>query len=253
VIEVRDLTKRFGGLTAVRDLSFIVDPGEVFGFLGANGAGKTTSIRMMCGLLKPSGGDALLDGISVRHNPEGVKRRIGYMSQRFSLYGELSPAANVEFFARVYGVSKKKIQSEVARLQTELGEAGAGRAASELPLGFKQRLGLACALLHDPPIIVLDEPTSGVDPVGRRIFWEDIYTLSGAGHTVLVTTHFMDEAEYCDRIAIMNAGRLIALDTPAAVKARYGAETLNQAFIRAVAADRESLGGNREWDSRPSS
>ncbi|WP_319478154.1 ABC transporter ATP-binding protein [Marispirochaeta aestuarii] len=253
MIEVRELTKRFGAFTAVRDLSFFVEPGEVFGFLGANGAGKTTSIRMMCGLLKPSRGDALMDDISVRHNPEEVKRRIGYMSQRFSLYGELSPAANVEFFGTVYGVSRKKIQAEVARLQQELGEAGTGRAASELPLGFKQRLGLACALLHDPPIIVLDEPTSGVDPLGRRQFWEEIYSLSGTGHTVLVTTHFMDEAEYCDRIAIMNAGRLIALDTPAAVKARYGATTLNRAFIRAVAEDRETSGGDLEWDSRPSS
>jgi len=251
VIEVRELTKRFGAFTAVKELSFSVQTGEVFGFLGANGAGKTTSIRMMCGLLKPSSGDALMDGISVRQKPEGVKRRIGYMSQRFSLYGELSPAANVEFFGTVYGVSRKKIQAEAARLQTELGEAGARRAASELPLGFKQRLGLACALLHDPPIIVLDEPTSGVDPLGRRQFWEEIYALSGAGHTVLVTTHFMDEAEYCDRIAIMNEGRLIALDTPATIKDRYGAATLNQAFIRAIAADRESSGGEQAWDSRP--
>ncbi len=240
MISIEHLTKQFGRFTAVDDLSFSVEPGEVFGFLGANGAGKTTTIRMMCGLLKPTAGEILMDGLSVSRVPEQVKRRIGYMSQRFSLYGDLSPGENIDFFGSVYGVPPARLEEEKKRVRRELGiDAGRrGGPASELPLGFKQRLGLACALLHAPPIIVLDEPTSGVDPVGRREFWEEIYDLSSAGRTVLVTTHFMDEAEYCDRIAIMSAGRLIELDTPAAVKAKYRSESLNEAFIAAVAADR---------------
>ena len=239
MISIQGLSRRFGAFTAVDDISFEVAPGEVFGFLGANGAGKTTTIRMMCGLLSPSEGDILIDGISVSADPEQVKRRLGYMSQKFSLYGDLSPEQNIDFFGAVYGVDPERLEAEKRRIRAQLGGApGSGR-AGKLPLGFKQRLGLTCALLHEPPVIFLDEPTSGVDPLGRREFWEEIYDLSSAGRTVLVTTHFMDEAEYCHRIAIMSQGRLIDLDSPAAIKRKYGSDTLNEAFIRAVESDRE--------------
>ena len=236
MISIQDLSRRFGAFTAVDNISFEVEPGEVFGFLGANGAGKTTTIRMMCGLLSPSEGDILVDGISVSSDPEQVKRRIGYMSQKFSLYGDLTPEQNIDFFGAVYGVAEERIAAEKSRIRAELG--GEPGPAGRLPLGYKQRLGLTCALLHEPPILFLDEPTSGVDPVGRREFWEEIYALSSAGRTVLVTTHFMDEAEYCHRIAIMSHGRLIELDTPQAIRTKYQADTLNEAFIRAVERDR---------------
>ncbi len=238
MISVQGLSRRFGTFTAVDNISFDVAAGEVFGFLGANGAGKTTAIRMMCGLLSPSDGDVLIDGISVSAKPEEVKRRIGYMSQKFSLYGDLTPEQNIEFFGAVYSVPLKRIKAEKRRVRTELGDEASTAAAERLPLGFKQRLGLTCALLHQPPIVFLDEPTSGVDPLGRREFWEDIYDLSSAGGTVLVTTHFMDEAEYCHRIAIMSQGRLIDLDTPEAIKTKYDSDTLNNAFIQAVVRDR---------------
>ncbi|WP_319560799.1 ABC transporter ATP-binding protein [Marispirochaeta sp.] len=239
MISIRSLTRRFGSFTAVDDISFEVRAGEVFGFLGANGAGKTTTIRMMCGLLSPSEGDILVDGISVTGFPEKVKRRIGYMSQKFSLYADLSPVRNIEFFGAVYGVPAQRIADEKQRIGIELGAAAGSSPAGKLPLGYKQRLGLTCALLHEPPIVFLDEPTSGVDPVGRREFWEGIYDHSSAGRTVLITTHFMDEAEYCHRIAIMSRGRVIELDTPEAIKACYGTDSLNEAFIRAVERDRE--------------
>ena len=242
MIRIENLTKRFGKFTAVDKVSFEVRPGEVFGFLGANGAGKTTTIRMMCGLLKPTGGEIFIEEKPVSRKPEKIKRRIGYMSQKFSLYGDLSIKANVEFFGAVYGVSPQRIAKETRRLAEELAGGNPKALAGELPLGFKQRLGLACSLLHEPPILFLDEPTSGVDPVGRREFWEEIYDLSSAGRTVLVTTHFMDEAEYCDRIAIMSKGRLIDLDSPEEIKRKYKAESLNDAFIRAVETDREQEG-----------
>lgn len=238
MISVQGLSRRFGTFTAVDNISFDVAAGEVFGFLGANGAGKTTAIRMMCGLLSPSDGDVLIDGISVSAKPEEVKRRIGYMSQKFSLYGDLTPEQNIEFFGAVYSVPLTRIKAEKRRVCAELGDEACTAPAESLPLGFKQRLGLTCALLHEPPIIFLDEPTSGVDPLGRREFWEGIYDLSSAGGTVLVTTHFMDEAEYCHRIAIMSQGRLIDLDTPEAIKTKYDSDTLNNAFIQAVVRDR---------------
>ena len=238
MIRLEELTKKFGRFTAVDGISFEVRPGEIFGFLGANGAGKTTTIRMMCGLLKPSGGEIFIEEKPVSRSPEKIKRRIGYMSQKFSLYSDLSIGENVEFFGAVYGVSPGKIREKREKLAQEIAGGTPGIKAGDLPLGFKQRLGLACALLHEPPILFLDEPTSGVDPVGRREFWEKIYDLSSAGRTILVTTHFMDEAEYCDRIAIMSAGRLIELDTPERIRKKYNAETLNNAFIRAVEQDR---------------
>ena len=243
MISIQNLSRRFGTFTAVDNISFSVEAGEVFGFLGANGAGKTTAIRMMCGLLSPSEGDVLVDGISVTAKPEEVKRRIGYMSQKFSLYGDLTPEQNIDFFGAAYSVPLTRIEEEKQRIRAEIGAEAGTAAAERLPLGFKQRLGLTCALLHQPPIVFLDEPTSGVDPVGRREFWEWIYDLSSAGRTVLVTTHFMDEAEYCHRITIMSQGRLVELDTPGAIKNKYESDTLNGAFIRAVERDR-----NRETE-----
>jgi len=235
IISIEHLCMQFGSFTAVRDLTFSIPRGSVFGFLGANGAGKTTTIRIICGLLQPTSGDVIVSGISVRRRPAAVKEKIGYMSQKFSLYGDLTPAANLDFFGGIYGVPQEIINGEKSRLAAELGTDGFSHMhTSELPMGFKQRLALSCTLLHEPEIIILDEPTSGVDPVGRRAFWAEILALSRTGKTILVTTHFMDEAEYCSSIAIMRSGELLVLDTPAAVRAAYGTESLNEAFIRAV-------------------
>ncbi len=243
MIEITQLTKRFGDFTAVKGISFRINKGEVFGFLGANGAGKTTTIRMMCGLLDPSSGEITVDGNSVVKEPEKVKQKLGYMSQKFSLYSDLSPEWNIEFFAAVYGVDTRRMNEEKKRIRDEIGASAFKRPAAQLPLGYKQRLGLSCALLHSPPIIFLDEPTSGVDPLGRREFWESIYELSSSGKTVLVTTHFMDEAEYCDRIGIMSFGRLIELDSPGKIKEKYDANSLNDAFISAIENDRSNTSG----------
>ncbi len=246
MISIQNLTKQFGRFTAVDDISFSVHPGEIFGFLGANGAGKTTTIRMMCGLLAPTSGQIFFQEEDVTRKPEHIKQNIGYMSQKFSLYGDLSVEANLDFFGAVYGVPRERIQTEKTRLRNTFGNDISRGIVSRLPMGFKQRLGLSCSLLHQPPLLFLDEPTSGVDPAGRREFWEDIYDISSQGRTVLVTTHFMDEAEYCDRIAIMSFGRLIDLDTPDVIRAKYGEETLNDAFIRAVEEDRSRREQGRE-------
>jgi ABC-2 type transport system ATP-binding protein len=218
-IEVRDLTRRFGAFTAVDHLSFDVRRGEIFGFLGANGAGKSTTIRMLCGLLRPTSGTARVDDIDVRSDPEGVKRRIGYMSQRFSLYELLTVDQNIRFFAGLYGISGARFD---ARRRFAVEMAGlAGREhmlARDLAGGWRQRLALGCAILHEPPIVFLDEPTGGVDPISRRRFWALIDTLSREGTTVLVTTHYLDEAERCHRIAIIHRGRLAAIGTTREVK-----------------------------------
>ena len=218
-IDVRGLTRRFGEFVAVDNLSFEVKPGEIFGFLGANGAGKSTTIRMLCGLLRPSSGTALVGGLDVANDPEGVKRRIGYMSQRFSLYELLTVDQNIQFFGGIYGLSGGRF---AARRQFVLDMAGLhGRGATltrDLPGGWRQRLALGCAILHEPPIVFLDEPTGGVDPVWRREFWDLIDRLSDGGTTVLVTTHYLDEAEHCHRIAIIQAGRLAALGTTTELK-----------------------------------
>lgn len=237
-ILIENLVKKFGDFTAVNNISFSVKRGEVFGFLGANGAGKTTAIRMICGLLEPTSGDIRVAGISVKKSPEKVKRSIGYMSQKFSLYTDLSPGRNMDFFGDIYGVPVLKIKREKENLadQMEIPSLSNIKTA-DLPMGFKQRLGLACALLHDPDIIFLDEPTSGVDPLGRRKFWEEIYRLSGRGKTIMVTTHFMNEAEYCDRIAIMNFGKVIDVASPDSIKKKYSSANLNDAFIRAIETD----------------
>jgi ABC-2 type transport system ATP-binding protein len=218
-IDVRGLSRRFGDFIAVDNLSFTVQPGEIFGFLGANGAGKSTTIRMLCGLLRPSGGTALVGGIDVAQDPEGVKRRIGYMSQKFSLYELLTVDQNIEFFGGIYDLDGDRL---AARRQFVLDMAGLhGREATltrDLPGGWRQRLALGCAILHEPSIVFLDEPTGGVDPLSRRQFWDLIDRMSESGTTVLVTTHYLDEAEHCHRIAIIQAGKLAALGTATELK-----------------------------------
>ena len=226
-IEVRRLTRRFGAFTAVDDLSFSVRPGEVFGFLGSNGAGKSTTIRMLCGLLRPTSGSARVGGIDVGVDPEGVKRRIGYMSQRFSLYEHLTVAQNIAFFGGIYGLRGKRM---AARRDFVLEMAGL-RGREDAPTGslsggWRQRLALGCAILHEPAIVFLDEPTGGVDPLSRRQFWRLIHALSGAGVTVLVTTHHLDEAEHCHRVAIIDTGRLAALGTVPELKERFAGRAI---------------------------
>jgi ABC-2 type transport system ATP-binding protein len=222
VIEVDRLTRRFGRFTAVDDVSFDVARGEVFGFLGANGAGKSTTIRMLCGLLTPTSGRARVDGSDVGRDPEGVKRRIGYMSQRFSLYELLTVDQNIRFYAGLYGLDRARLERRRGFVLEIAGLAGREQAlARDLSGGWRQRLALGCALLHEPPLVFLDEPTGGVDPVSRRDFWRLIDDLSHAGTTVLVTTHYLDEAERCDRVAIIHAGRLAAIGTTSELKAGF--------------------------------
>lgn len=222
VIEARALRKEFGGFVAVDDVTFEVGRGEIFGYLGANGAGKSTTIRMLCGLVAPSGGAATVAGHDVALAPMRVKGAIGYMSQRFSLYRDLDADHNLEFFGGIYGLSGKALTRAIERAIERTGLSAHRReVASSLPGGIRQRLALACALVHEPAIVFLDEPTAGVDPASRRDFWSLIRELARAGTTVFVTTHYMDEAEYCARIGLMVDGRLVALDTPRALKARY--------------------------------
>jgi ABC-2 type transport system ATP-binding protein len=239
-ITVADLVRRFGTFTAVSKISFSVQRGEIFGLLGPNGAGKSTVFRMLCGLLQPSSGQARVAGTDLLRAPAQARARIGYMAQRFSLYAELSVTENLRFFARVYGLNRvaQSRAIDAALAEFDLGNA-ATSIAGELPLGMKQRLALAAALLHGPDILFLDEPTSGVDPLTRREFWARIGKLADAGVTILVTSHFMDEAEYCDRLGIVNQGRLVAVDTPAALRARVRTAelpdpTLEDAFIALV-------------------
>jgi ABC-2 type transport system ATP-binding protein len=218
-VSVRDLTRRYGDFTAVDRVSFDVRPGEIFGFLGPNGAGKTTTIKMLTGLVAPSGGEGRVAGLDILTARAGIKRKIGYMSQRFSLYGDLTVRENVELFAGLYGVGGTRLE-ERRRWIFEISGLGAHqhRTTETLPLGWKQRLALGCAMVHEPPILFLDEPTSGVDPVARRTFWDLIDGLADRGTTVFVSTHYMEEAEYCHRLALLNRGRLIALDTPRALR-----------------------------------
>jgi ABC-2 type transport system ATP-binding protein len=237
---VEDLTRRFGAFTAVDHVSFDVARGEVFGFLGPNGAGKTTTIRILAGLLKPTSGHGTVAGFDITRETEQIKQSIGYMSQLFSLYGDLTVEENIRFFSGIYDVPRARRGErrdwvlEMARLTGEQ-----KRLTAELSLGYKQRLALGCAVLHEPPILFLDEPTSGVDPISRRSFWDLIYLLAGGGTTVFVTTHYMEEAEYCNRLALMNRGRLIALDTPANLRTGMREpliEILTGAGARAVEA-----------------
>ena len=231
-LKTQDLSRRFGHFVAVDKVNIEVAQGEIFGFLGANGAGKTTVIRMLCGLLRPSGGQAWVAGLDVYKQSEAIKRRIGYMSQRFSLYEDLSVAENLEFFGGVYGLDRARRRRRQAEICAEFGlEGHLGALAGSLPLGFRQRLALGCALIHEPPILFLDEPTSGVDPQARRSFWGLIQREAGRGAAVLVTTHFMEEAEYCHRVSIMAAGKLVALGAPAELKQRHAQSTMQGVFI----------------------
>ena len=231
VIKAEELTKRFGGFVAVDRITFGVRRGEIFGFLGANGAGKTTAMRMLCGLSRPSGGRAVVAGYDVGRQPEQVKRHIGYMSQKFSLYDDLTVIENMRLFGGIYGMGKKEIKEKTSECLRGLGlENGRSSLVGSLPLGIKQKLAFAVSTFHEPEIVFLDEPTGGVDPVTRRRFWEQIYKAAAGGTTVFVTTHYMDEAEYCDRVSVMVDGRIAALDTPKALKARFRAGSLYDVF-----------------------
>ena len=231
-VETRELTRRFGALTAVDRLSLRIETGEVFGLLGPNGSGKTTTIRMLCGLLEPSAGTAFVAGIDVTVAPEQVKRRIGYMSQRFGLYEDLTAAENLDFYAGIYGLDGAARRARLAEVIGFLGLGPRlGQLAGQLSGGWKQRLALGCALMHHPTVLFLDEPTAGVDPAARRNFWRTIHDLAGQGTTVIVTTHYMDEAERCGRLGMMSAGRLIALGSPAEVAHQVGGATLEDAFV----------------------
>ena len=231
-VETRGLTRRFGTVAAVRDLSIRIDKGEVFGLLGPNGSGKTTTIRMLCGLLEPSAGSASVAGIDVGTAPEQIRQRIGYMSQRFGLYEDLTVSENLHFYAGIYGLAGSARRERVAEIVAFVGVGDRlSQLAAELSGGWKQRLALGCALLHRPAVLFLDEPTAGVDPAARRNFWRAIHELAAQGTTVLVTTHYMDEAERCQRLAMLSGGRLIALGTPAEVAAQVGGKTLEDAFI----------------------
>lgn len=239
VISVNNLTKKFGSFTAVDHISFDVMKGEIFGFLGANGAGKTTAMRMLCGLSRPTSGDGRVAGCDILSAPEEIKRRIGYMSQKFSLYGELTVMQNLRLFSTIYGMSDAQIRDASAQLFTELGmENMRDTLVRDIPVGWKQKLAFATATIHRPEVVFLDEPTGGVDPVTRRKFWELIYKAASDGMTVFVTTHYLDEAEYCDRVSIMVDGKISALDSPAALKEKYHATTMDEVF-RIVAKDAE--------------
>ena len=248
IIEVRQLERRFGSFCAVKNVSFGVARGEVFGLLGANGAGKTTTFRMLCGLLPPSGGNLRVAGVDLRHAPSAARARIGYMSQKFSLYGQLSVMENLRFFSRAYGLSRQRADQRIQWAMTEFALGSQGNVTSgDLSLGFKQRLALACALMHEPDILFLDEPTSGVDPLARREFWQRINTLAEQGVTIMVTTHFMEEAEYCDRLAIMVTGEILTIGTPAAIKQEARTEdvpdpTMEDAFIGLIEAQSRTQG-----------
>ena len=233
IIEVRNLTKSFGSFTAVNSISFEVSKGEIFGFLGANGAGKTTAMKMLIGISKPSSGEALVAGFDVKKNTEMVKKSIGYMSQKFSMYDDLTIKENITFFGGIYGLSKVEIKEKTTRLLADLGlEDAIDKLVGSLPLGWKQKLSFSVALLHEPKIVFLDEPTGGVDPITRRQFWEMIYAQAHKGTTIFVTTHYMDEAEYCDRVSIMVEGKIEALDTPKNLKKKYNVASMNEVFLK---------------------
>jgi len=232
-ISTRDLTRQFGDFTAVDHITFDVGAGEVFGFLGANGAGKTTAIKMLIGLLAPTGGEGHVAGFDIRTERPEIRRNIGYMSQRFSLYGDLTVRENIDLYGGIYGLSDAQINDRAHILLESLGLEGSARElVGRLPLGWKQKLAFSVALLHEPKIVFLDEPTGGVDPITRRQFWEMIYAAGARGTTVFVTTHYMDEAEYCDRISIMVEGKIAAIGTPGELKTRFSAATVNDVFVQ---------------------
>jgi len=233
IIEVKNLVKKFGSFVANDNLTFDVFKGEIFGFLGANGAGKTTAIKILCGLWKPTSGDVKVAGFDVYKETEKIKKTIGYMSQRFSLYEDLTLIENIRFYAGIYGLSNQQIKERSEMLIEKLGLKEVRKSLlKSLPLGWKQKLAFSVALIHDPKIIFLDEPTSGVDPITRRQFWEMIYEAANSGITVFITTHYMDEAEYCNRVSIMVDGRTEALDKPNMLKKQFKTETMNEVFLK---------------------
>lgn len=230
-IRAENITKTFGDFTAVDHISFEVKKGEIFGFLGANGAGKTTAMRMLSGLSIPTSGTATVAGFDVYRETEKIKKNIGYMSQKFSLYGNLTVKENLDFFGGIYGIPRKDLKVKRDELIKELGlENEKNKLVSQLPLGWKQKLAFSVAIFHEPQIVFLDEPTGGVDPVTRRQFWNMIYDASDRGITIFVTTHYMDEAEYCDRVSIMVDGKIAALDTPAQLKKQFNAQNMDDVF-----------------------
>jgi ABC-2 type transport system ATP-binding protein len=249
MVECNDLTKRFGEFTATDSISFSVQKGEIFGLLGPNGAGKSTTFKMLCGLLKPNAGSAEIMGLDLRRAGPAAKVNLGYMAQKFSLFGMMSVQQNLSFFSGVYGLTGKQRKHRIAEMIEVFDlHAFLNDSPDILPLGFKQRMALACALMHRPKVLFLDEPTSGVDPLTRREFWTHITGLVAKGMTIMVTTHFMDEAEYCDRVALVNRSQLIALDTPDALKASVADEglpnpTMEDAFIRLVEQQNARLDG----------
>jgi ABC-2 type transport system ATP-binding protein len=233
VIEVQGLTKTFGDFVAVDHISFDVNKGEIFGFLGANGAGKTTAMRMLCGLSTPSSGKATVAGLDIYKNNEEIKRNIGYMSQKFSLYDDLTVKENMQFYGGIYGKRDAFIKNKTASILSQLKlENETNVLVKSLPLGWKQKLAFSVAIFHEPEIVFLDEPTGGVDPVTRREFWKMIYQASESGITVFVTTHYMDEAEYCNRVSVMVDGCIDALDTPSQLKANYKAASMDEVFLK---------------------
>jgi ABC-2 type transport system ATP-binding protein len=233
IISTKDLTKRFGDFTAVDSISFDVNKGEIFGFLGANGAGKTTAMRMLCGLSIPTSGKGTVAGFDIYNQTEDIKKHIGYMSQKFSLYEDLTIRENIRFYAGIYGMSDRYIKENTARLLNELNlESESNKLVGSLPLGWKQKLAFSVAIFHRPQIVFLDEPTGGVDPVTRREFWNMIHKAADSGITVFVTTHYMDEAEYCQRVSIMVDGRIEALDSPKELKHRYNASSMDEVFLK---------------------
>lgn len=230
-IHTDKLTRKFGTFTAVDEISFDVCQGEIFGFLGANGAGKTTAMRMLCGLLKPSGGHATVAGFDIEKQPEMVKKNIGYMSQKFSLYEDLTVIENINFYGSVYGLRRKELKLRSDKLLQRLDMSDESKSlVGSLPLGWKQKLAFSLAIIHDPKVVFLDEPTGGVDPITRRQFWDLIYETAEKGITVFVTTHYMDEAEYCDRVSIMVDGKIAALGKPNQIKDQFNTKTMDELF-----------------------
>ncbi|MGC4022915.1 MAG: ABC transporter ATP-binding protein [Cyclobacteriaceae bacterium] len=233
VIKANGLTKQFGDFIATNNITFEVYKGEIFGFLGANGAGKTTAMRMLCGLSSPSSGKATVAGFDVKTQPEEIKKNIGYMSQKFSLYEDLTVAENIQFFGGIYGLTNKQLREKSSDLIDKLGLADKqNQLVGSLPLGWKQKLSFSIAILHQPKVVFLDEPTGGVDPVTRRQFWDLIYQAAEDGITVFVTTHYMDEAEYCNRISIMVDGKIEALDSPMGLKRKFSADSMDEVFYQ---------------------
>jgi ABC-2 type transport system ATP-binding protein len=239
IIQVKELVKQFGAFTAVDHISFEVQKGEIFGFLGANGAGKTTAIRMLCGLLEPTSGALQVAGYDGYHQREAIKRNIGYMSQKFSLYEDLTVYENFRLYGGIYGIPRKERIRKTDELLKKLHlEESRDKLVGGLPLGWKQKLAFSLALFHQPAVVFLDEPSGGVDPLTRRTFWDLIYEAAHHGITIFVTTHYMDEAEYCNRVAIMSEGKIVALDTPAALKAKFQTESMDGVFLK-IARNKE--------------